>query len=247
MPDARAHRGPHPADEKLFGEAWLAPLRAAVAELGWLLSRGYATTSSLKLVGDRHRLRERQRTAVLRACCADAAVVDRLARRRPIESLVGAAIVIDGFNVLTTVEAALAGGVVLRGRDGCHRDMASMHGSYRRVAETEPAARLVGAVLTAAGLASARWLLDRPVSNSGRLAASLGAIAAERGYDWTVELVPDPDPVLSETSAVVATADSGILDVCGAWCDLAREVVDRRVPSAWVVDLGDRPGDPARC
>lgn len=247
MPDSRAHRGPHPADRALFGEAWVAPLRAAVAELGWLLSRGYATPSSLKLVGDRHRLRERQRTAVLRACCSDAAVADRLERRRPIASLAGGALAIDGFNVLTTIEAALAGGVVLRGRDGCHRDMASMHGSYRRVVETVPAARLVGEVLAAAGVGSVRWLLDRPVSNSGRLKASLEAIAAEQGYDWVVELVPDPDPLLSDASTVVATADSGILDVCGAWCDLARGVVEQRVPSAWIVDLGDRPPEPARC
>lgn len=237
MPDKRAHRGPHPADEKLFGESWIQPMRAAVAELGWLLSRGYATPSALKLVGDRHRLRERQRTAVLRACCSDGAARDRLARRRSAGALAGAAVAIDGFNVLTTVEAALAGGVVLRGRDGCHRDMASMHGSYRRVVETLPAARLVAEVLAGWGVGSVRWLLDRPVSNSGRLKASLEAIAAEQGAEWVVELVADPDPMLCAVSAVVATADSGILDACGAWCDLAREVVEQRVPSAWVVDL----------
>ena len=38
--------------------------------------------------------------------------------------------------MLTTIEAALAGGVILAARDGAYRDMASMHGSYRKVAET---------------------------------------------------------------------------------------------------------------
>lgn len=237
MPDHRAHRGPHPADATLFGDAWVAPLRAAVGDLAWLLSRGYAAPSALKLVGDRHRLRERQRTAVLRACCADAARRERSRRRRSVASLSGEVVVIDGFNVLTTIEAALAGGVVLRCRDGCHRDMASMHGSYRRVAETGPAARRVGEVLAEAGVVEARWLLDRPVSNSGRLKASLDAMAADAGFAWTVTLVPDPDPVLIAADAVVATADSGILDGCGAWVDLARVVVEETVPSAWVIDL----------
>ena len=50
---------------------------------------------------------------------------------------------IDGYNVLTTIEAALAGAVIIAGRDGCYRDMASMHGSYRKVEETSPAIELI--------------------------------------------------------------------------------------------------------
>ena len=44
-----------------------------------------------------------------------------------------------------------------------------MHGSYRKVEETLPALRLVGKTLAHFGVADALWLLDRPVSNSGRL------------------------------------------------------------------------------
>ena len=42
-------------------------------------------------------------------------------------------------NVLITLESALGGGVLLRCRDGCLRDMASLHGTYRIVDETDPA------------------------------------------------------------------------------------------------------------
>jgi hypothetical protein len=52
MPDRRTHRGPHPEDERLFAADGLPILRQAVADLCWLLSRGYAPESSLKLVGD---------------------------------------------------------------------------------------------------------------------------------------------------------------------------------------------------
>ena len=45
-------------------------------------------------------------------------------------------LLIDGYNVLTTVESALAHGLLLIGRDGCMRDLASMHGSWRKVDET---------------------------------------------------------------------------------------------------------------
>ena len=34
-----------------------------MSDLSWLLEKGYADRSALKLVGDRYRLRQRQRTA----------------------------------------------------------------------------------------------------------------------------------------------------------------------------------------
>jgi len=147
-------------------------------------------------------------------------------------------VVLDGYNVLTTVEAALAGGVILPGRDGCWRDMASMHGSYRKVAETRPALELVGRTIAEAGVSECLWYLDRPVSNSGRLKKIIEEVAADNGWAWRVELVPNPDRLLSQTEHVVATADSAILDACGLWFNLARETLDRFVPTANVLDWG---------
>ena len=64
MPDKRTHRGPHPQDEKLFAPSAIDNLRTAVADFSLLLTKGYAEKSSLKLVGDRFSLTERQRLAV---------------------------------------------------------------------------------------------------------------------------------------------------------------------------------------
>ncbi len=144
---------------------------------------------------------------------------------------------LDGFNVLTTVEAALGGAVVLLGRDGAYRDLAGVHGSYRKVAETLPALRHVGDHLVRLGVGRVCWYLDRPVSNSGRLATEIRRVAGELGGDWTVELVFDPDPILARSSEVVATSDAAILDRCAGWFGLARSVVESRKLGAFVVDL----------
>ena len=236
MPDSRKHRGPHPLDHDLFAAAAWPALQAATAELAWLLTRGYAEPSALKLVGDRHRLLERQRTAVMRSTCSDQRLGGRLASRVSKSDVAGQSLDIDGFNLLTTVEAALAGGIILAGRDGFHRDMASMHGNYRKVAETRPALELVGEVLVQLGVASCRWLLDNPVSNSGRLSALVREVAAERGWNWHPELVPDPDRVLIASERIVISADSAVIDGCVRWFDLASEVV-RLVPCAAVVPM----------
>ncbi len=233
MPDRRKHRGPGPQDRDWFGAAVQPRLQAAVGDLSWLFSRGYALPSALKLVGDRYRLVERQRVAVARAACSDASRADRATRRLEPESLRGQPIRIDGFNLLLTLESSLGGGVVLACRDGCFRDLASVHGTYRKVAETVPALALAARRLSAWGAGPCTWLLDAPVSNSGRLAALIRATDPT----WTAEVVPDPDALLLRPGAVVATADAGILDRCGPWLNLARHVVEADVPTAFVVNL----------
>jgi hypothetical protein len=238
MPDRRRHRGAHPKDATLFAETHLDALRRAVTELSWLWTRGYAPTASLKLVGDRHRLRERQRTAVMRCACADDALEGRSDRCLAPEALADRRLAVDGFNLLTTIEAALAGGVLLRGRDGALRDLTSMHGSYRRVDESLPALALIGESLAEQRAGATTWLFDRPVSNSGRVANVIEELAAERGWPWRCRLCADPDPVLRACEDVVVSADSVVLDGCGPWCSVAAHVVETRVPGAWVLDLG---------
>jgi hypothetical protein len=238
VPDTRKHRGPHPQDTDLFGGGARPALCEAVTHLSWLLSHGYAERSSLKLVGDRFQLAERQRIAVMRCACSDEALRCRQQTELRHEELPGCAVDLDGFNVLTTVEAALSGGVILCGRDGCYRDMASMHGSYRKVEETRPSLLMVGEVLEKLGAGECIWFLDRPVSNSGRLTTFIREIADERGWPWRTRLEDDVDAVISRSDNVVASADSVILDRCQRWFNLAREVIDRRIPDANFVAIG---------
>ena len=152
--------------------------------------------------------------------------------------MAGQPLVIDGFNVVTTMEAALGGAVVLSCRDETFRDLAGVHGSYRKVAETLPALDLAGDRLKQLNVTRVHWLFDRPVSNSGRIRAVLEETAKARGWDWTVELVDNPDAVLKASADVVATADSVILDRCGRWFNLARDVIEAACPGAVIVDLG---------
>lgn len=233
----RKHRGPHPEDQRLFAPAHWQALRTATGDLSWLLTRGYAMPSALKLVGDRFQLDARQRLAVARCACADPLRHRRRHHEAGPAEILGRDLWIDGFNALTTIEAALAGGVILVGRDGCYRDLASMHGSYRRVDETIPAILLLGELLAELQVGPCRWLLDQPVSNSGRLKSVLGQLAEDRRWDWQVELVPDPDAVLVHSERPVATSDSQILNRAACWFNLARTAIDRRLPDARIIDL----------
>ncbi len=221
----------------MFAAGNVPALRTALADYCLLLTKGYATKSSLKLVGDRFSLTERQRLAVMRSGCSDQQLTGRSDRCIDVEDLAGRSIALDGYNVLITVEAALGGGVLLEGRDGCYRDLASIHGTYRKVSETIPAARLIGEFLGAKGVDGVYWLLDRPVSNSGRLKTLFHDVAEEHGWDWQVELVMSPDAVLIKSDQIVASSDSVILDGCHRWANLARCIVQEAVTDTWVIDL----------
>ena len=230
MPDKRKHRGPHPNDAKLFAPKWLDSLRTAVAHQSLLLTLGYAPTAALKLVGDRFRLTERQRRVVRAAACSDAQRNRRADRMATPDDLRGASVYLDGFNQLITLESALSGGFLFRGRDGVIRDLASVHGTYRRVAETDAALRLIGAYLAAQRVERAVFYLDQPVSNSGRLKTRMTELAAAGGWNWTVELHYDPDGELLRapaTTGIVCSADALVLDGAAAWFPLVDGILER--------------------
>jgi hypothetical protein len=232
-----SHRGPAPEDARLFSEKHLPALRAATRDLCWLLDHGYASRSSIALTGNRYNLAARQRMAVSRCSCSAEAARVRQSKRIELTQLAGRELWIDGYNVLTILESALSGGVVLLGRDGCYRDIAGIHKRYRKVNETIPALELIAEFAALWKVSACRWWLDKPVSNSGRLKTLIHEIAAASGWNMTAELVFNPDRVLSESSEIVATSDGIVLDRCHHWINLAQAIIEKKIPGAWVLDL----------
>ncbi len=120
--------------------------------------------------------------------------------------------------------------------------MASIHGTYRKVTETIPAVQLIGEFLREIGAGQALWLLDSPVSNSGRLKTLIRELAEKNGWNWEIELVLSPDAELKKTDLVVASSDSVVLDKCRSWVNLATEIIKKKLPSARVIDLAASGG-----
>lgn len=238
MPSQQKHRGQHPQDHLLFSEKWRLPFGQAAQDLSYLLKRGYGENSGVKIVGDRFRLNARQRKALLRLVSAPSSVEKRLALQIPVSSLKDKVIVVDGFNLIIFVESVLSNGIILACMDGVYRDIASVHGSYKRVVETGAALGLLGAVFEKLEVAEVRWLLDAPVSNSGRLKQFLEAASAQNAYNWSVDLVPDPDKTLVELreDVVAISSDSWILDRVSQWVNVNAYLIEHELPEARIFD-----------
>jgi len=180
--------------------------------------------------------------AVSRCACSAEAAQHRQQLQLPPAAIRGQELWLDGYNVLTVLESALAGGVVLLGRDGCCRDIAGIHRRYRKVNETIPVLTMIGETAAGWGVTCCRWWLDKPVSNSGRLKLLIKETAAASGWNMNVELVFNPDKVLSECEHVIATSDGVVLDHCRQWVNLARLIITERIPQARLLDLSPPTG-----
>lgn len=232
-----SHRGAHPQDAIQFSSSELPRLREAVRDLSWLRSRGYGDASALKLVGDRYRLKRRQRNAIARCACSNQEREHRLQALVPPEKLAGCHLEIDAFNVLITVEGAIGGAYLFIGRDAAMRDVNPLQGNYRLVQETDPALRALRQTFHALGVDGVTWHLDAQVSNLGRLKSRLQKLSPSSGWAWRITVEQDVDAALKNTQQPVATSDSAIMDASAAWIPLESLVISHRSIPAIVRDL----------
>jgi hypothetical protein len=198
-------------------------------------------------VGNRYSLAARQRLAVARCACSEEKAAARRQRQVGTDQLRQSEVWVDGLNVLTGLEVALSGGVILIGRDDCCRDVAGIHRHYRKVEETIPALRLFGEWGANLGVSRCRWWLDKPVSNSGRLRSILLDVAGQAGWPWEAELVYSPDAILAKTDQIVVSSDSVVLDRCQRWINILRMIIAERIPQAHIVDLSLSPEPTSGC
>jgi hypothetical protein len=243
MSDKRSHRGPAPGDVDLFGPTAFSLLCQAVSDMNWLLTRGYAEKSGLKLVGDRYCLTERQRIAIMRSACSDQQYRRRTASESTPQDLPDNPVIVDGYNVLITTEAALSGAVLLKGTDNCIRDLSGIHGTYHRVQETLPALDRIAQTFKHLRISDVLWLLDSPVSNSGRLKQLILDHSARENLLWQVELSQCPDKLLIDSDKIVITSDSAVLDRCRRWFNFMPSLLSTLTDSAktpWLINLSHR-------
>lgn len=231
------HRGKHSNDDKNFAPKWHPIFTEAASDLSFLLGKGYGEKSALALVGNRYQLNKRQQRALSLITCPSDKLETRKNKALQASDLKGKEVVIDGYNLLIVVEVALSGGYIFIGQDGCCRDIASIHGTYKKVEETIPALELIDQTLKELQVAKAHWYFDSPVSNSGRLKTLLYELATEHQSNWEIDLVFNPDTTLIERNEICITGDSWILDEVTTYFNLARYIIEQKIPQATVLNF----------
>ena len=221
------NRGKEGRDDILFGtDKMRARIIEACKDMHYLLSRGFAERSSVQLVGNRYRLNARQQQVLQGMSASQEQIELRKNTRVSFEDLKGETIIIDGFNLLIILESALSGAYVFKGLDGCYRDIAGVHGTYKRVNQTLDVLKMIGDYLKSNAVDKVIWILDKPVSNSGRLKGILYETAEENGYNWEVVLENNPDKIVAESKHIGVSSDAWVLDRLERWFNLAGALIE---------------------
>ena len=226
-------RGKNSNDDQLFGSDKVQQkLKKAVADMHYLLTRGYAEKSSIQLVGNRYRLNVRQQQAVQGMSASQQQLERRQAHHVNFNAIGSQTLIIDGFNLLIILESALSGAYVFKGLDDCFRDLSSVYGTYKRVQQTERALIIVGDLLKKNKLI---WVFDKPVSNSGRLKTMLREVAEQKGYDWDIILENNPDKLLAQSNTIVVSSDAWILDRADRWLNLSQYIIEHQLNAIEII------------
>jgi len=231
---ASVKRGYSPGDGRDFSGRALETMKRAGEELCFLTSRGYPIKGASTFVGNHYLLSERQRTALTRVVAPEREIALRAAKRKCPSDLAGETVYIDGFNQIITLEVALSGSPVFRCMDGTFRDLAGLRGTYRLIDKTDTAVSLILSGLRRLCVKRAEFLLDEPVSNSGRLKSRIAEIAENEGLEIGIAILSDVDKALGGLPNVISS-DSVILDRCRSWFNLTEEIVPN-IPGGWIID-----------
>jgi hypothetical protein len=228
------NRGKNSNDDALFGSKKLQlKFKEAIKDMFYLLSRGYGEKSSLQLVGNKYRLNVRQQQAIQGMSASQQQMELRQSNEVYLNQLHSETIIIDGFNLLIILESALSGAYLFKGLDGAYRDLSGVHGTYKRVQQTEAAIHLVGEILKHHKVI---WIFDQPVSNSGRLKTMLREIAEQKGYHWDIILDHNPDKMLAQSKHIIVSSDAWILDRAARWLNLASFLIDQYIENSNIIE-----------
>lgn len=232
------NRGKNTGDDTLFGsEKQIDKLRLAVQDMAYLLSRDYAERASSELVGNRYKLKNRQIQTLRGASASENQIQNRRSKQVEISDLKDKIIYLDGFNILILLESLLSEAYIFKGLDDCYRDLSGVHGTYKRVNQTQKSIELVSHFFEKAKLQKLVWIFDKPVSNSGRIKQIILEFAQENNLNWEVDLQFNPDKFLAENAEIIASSDAWILDHCKKWFNVIDYLIQEEKLSVNLVKM----------
>jgi hypothetical protein len=200
-------------------------LKLAAPDFLYLLDRGYPRAASLQLVGNRYNLDRLNRDLLHRGIFAR-----READRRKFclvrpEQLANSRLLVDGHNVLITIESGLAGRPLIAANDGLIRDVAGISHRYRISSLTHEAIDTLFQVLHKYPPKETHFFLDAPIRQSGELAAVLRAALKSWNLVGNAEALKVPESRLIGSEGIVASSDSAVLDGVQQGFDLAATAI----------------------
>ena len=200
-------------------------LRTAAADFLYLLDRDYPRRAALQLVGNRYNLDASHRQVLHRGVFARKEARERRERLVEVGRLVDFKLLVDGHNVLITVESGLTGRLLIAANDGVIRDVAGLSHRYRISTMTNEAIETIFQILQKYPPKETLFFLDAPIRQSGELATALRSALKSWNLSGDAQALKVPESRLIGGEGVIASSDSAVLDEAQRGFDLAAAAI----------------------
>lgn len=201
-------------------------VREAAYDFRFLLNRNYRRKNALEFVSNKYLLSKRERNFLARAIFSEFESKERYDKLVDIDRIEGEYLVIDGYNVLITVESILSEDFdhVVLCDDNVVRDLNAVFGKYKFSKVTEMALTQIFILISKYKPFNIVFFLDSPVSFSGKLAELIKDIITDIGLKGVIKLSNNVDmeikELIDENDGIVATSDSAIIDKADKFVDI---------------------------
>ena len=204
-------------------------LQKAAGDFRYLLNRGYPRKAALELVGNRYALTFDERHLLHRGVFSNMDSQARRKKRVSVREMRNKDLAIDGHNVLITIEAGLSGRPLILGDDGYVRDISGLSGRFKKTKRTEEAIQFIIRVLKKWKPRQTLFLLDAPISMSGKLAEEIRDRLKRENLLGDAMAVKVPEKILIGFPGIIATSDTAIINPSKKVLDLAGYVITKRI------------------
>jgi len=209
-------------------------IEEAAYDLRFLLNRKYRKKNALEFVSNKYLLNKQERNLLSRSVFSRVKSAERKDKLLKIKDIRGKLLILDGYNVLITVESILRQDMdsVILCDDGVIRDLKAVFGKYKFNSSTEPALIYIFNLIAKFKPLEVIFFLDSPVSLSGKLAILVESIMDEKGINGEVKLSKSVDmdikALAKGANVIVATGDSAILDKADKIVDIPRHILKNK-------------------
>jgi len=211
----------------------------AVIDYKYLLNRGYSVKSSIQIVTARYQLNKLQYAVLYRCIHPDSEAYSIRGKIVSVKDVEEAYLLIDGYNVLITVDSGIVGEPVFIGDDMLLRDIRK---SYRKFKyDNEVHSKLIDLILKYVVELKPKHvsiILDEQISYSGELASAFRDKIKNYNILGDAYTTRKTDTALSGAigDIVVASSDIVVVRRASKIFDLARYIIEREKPES-IVDI----------
>jgi len=202
-------------------------MRDAASDIRYLLNRGYPRKGAIKFVCDHYRMDAAGRHILTRVVYSEIVSSERRAKLLGCKQAAGSDILIDGFNVLISVECMLQDEPLYMCDDGLVRDTRGVFHNYRQGSVTGQALSEICTEIRDMGAARVLMLFDSQISKSGELAKKSRQHLLSSGITGDAVVSRRVDHDLKSYGRIVATGDGAVIDAVEKVICIPRCIMNR--------------------